>query len=318
MRIPAPNQNTPSNRSTENTPNSPQPVNSDNAVENQNTVKERIESIISEIESFQNNFAKITTHINALAHGKESHEAALKNLELELQTRSTRIDTDAWVQKCINHKKEAMHIQTVINIFLQEKHFIGKPLQNAKIELAEFLDEPKSAKMDAIHEREIEYLLSIAKQKIAAADFSIAADNANQAQRDLSNIKYLPNFPSNNPDKSSSGHQGAEHNSNPSLLHFITNMFEEKNKQSKLHLNEEETTLHQLEKILQDSNLAVEKAKMALDQCILNAALPDSTDDAFLTTPASPTMPADTQAIDEAQDYEPVIATGMDEHPELI
>lgn len=320
MRIPAPNKNTQSNRPTENTPNSNPATNPGNAMENQKTVQERIESIISKIESFQNNFAKITTKINALADAKESHDAALKYLDYELKTHSKSIDGNAWLQECVHHKQHSMHIQAVMNMLSHEKHFIENPLENAKIELAKYIDEPKSEKMDAIHEREIEYLLSIANQKIAAADFSIAADKVTQAQRDFSNIKYLPGLPPKDPKEYSTEKliQALKHNSDNTVSPFVKSNIEEIIKDSEFRLNEEKTKLDRLEKNLQESTLAVEKAKVAWDQCILNPALPSSTDDALSTTPAPSPMTGDHQEIDATQVYEQAIATGVDAHVELI
>ncbi|MEG3063427.1 MAG: hypothetical protein RR857_21015 [Comamonas sp.] len=314
------NHDTQSKNSTESSSNSNPPTHPENFIGKQIAVQERIKFIISKIESFQNNFATTTAEINNLTDKKESHETALQNLYNNLKPSSTRSDSNAWQQAYTHHKKEVTNTIIIINIFTSEKHSCQKSLEISKIELLQCIDELKTTKIDAITDKKIEYLLSIAKQKIAAADFSIAADNANQAQKDFSNIKHLPYFPPDKPHKASSAQldQVADHISKQTLSHFIKYIPKETINRSELRLNEKEPTLHQLEKILQESNLAVEKAKIALDQCILNAVLANSTDDAFLTTPAAPTMPVDTLAIDEAQDYEPVIATGMDEHLELI
>ncbi len=274
-------QNTQSGRSTKNTPT---PV----------SLQERIASIISEIETFQTEFAKITNHINTLADQKESHQAALKNTDY------SNSYANALLQECINHKQEETNIQVVINALSHEKQHLKKILQNAKIEISRCIDEMETLENGAGNEKEIKYLLSAANHKIAAADFSIGADDLNHAKMALSRIKYLPEVSTEN------------------SIHFPVKLMEIIHNQTELYLKEEKTKLHQLETVMQQTESAMEKAKWAWEECISNAALQDSADDELLTPPAAPTMPVDTLAIDEAQDYEPVIATGMDEHLELI
>ena len=67
---------------------------------------------------------------------------------------------------------------------------------------------------------------------------------------------------------------------------------------------------------MQESNIAVEKAKMALDQCIFEAALSNPIDDAQSTPPAPSSMTVEHREIDATQVYEQVIATGVEEHLE--
>lgn len=274
-------QNTQSDRSTKNTPT---PV----------SLQERIASIISEIETFQTEFAKITHHINTLADQKESHQAALKNTDY------SKSNANALLQECINHKQEETNIQVVINVLSHEKQHLKKILQNAKIEINQYIDEIGATQNGAGNEQEIKYLLSSANHKIAAADFSIGADDLHHAERALSSKKYLPDVSTKDPS------------------HFPVKIMEIILNQTELYLKEEKTKLHQLEKVMQQTESAMEKAKWAWEECISNAALQDSADDELLTPPAAPTMPVDTLANDEAQDYEPVIATGMEEHLELI
>lgn len=268
------------------------------------------------MELFLIKFPKISKEINHLQERQESYEISAESINNYPHTDLTSPEPFVLLRELIAKKPEKP-TSTYSTLYLScEKNFLQNSLQDSKNKLTQCIEYFKETKTGAANQIEIEYLLSIAKQRVAAVNLSIATDNLNQAQRSWNTEKYITDATFNSSNNFSTGQppqQAKPKEENTSArpqIKFLETVFEQK----ALYLNGKKAEVEDLEKVLQTSTLAVEKAKLALDECIFTAALSNPIDDAIMTTPASPQMTDDSLAIDETQLYAPVIATGVEEH----
>lgn len=86
-------------------------------------------------------------------------------------------------------EKNINNVQKKIDILSQKKDSLKKDLEKSKIELEKSIDALLATKAGAANELEIDHLLSVAHQKIAAADFLQSGDRLAQAERTFSSTE---------------------------------------------------------------------------------------------------------------------------------
>lgn len=263
-------------------------------------------------------------------------------------------------QNVFNETMKISAVQSSIDKLLKDKDSVKADFDNARVELIDAIDA-----LDAANDDELQNLLGIVNQKIAAADFSTASKELSLAQENFQTAKHLVSNSlaklqeitkaleihhialnkaqdeflasgkyknkSNNLDKEA---YKAEVFSDPknkdisdAVLEQIMNLENETNNknflkscltQTESHLSAATAKFQQAETTLNKWNAVVEKANMALEQSILQSMLSSSADEGLPMNQASGNVTAESHAGDEVQVYEPVVATGMDAHLELL
>lgn len=268
-------------------------------------------------------------------------------------------------QSVFNETMEISAVQSSIDQLLKDKDSVKAEFDNARIELIDAIDALDAAKAWAANDDELQHLLGIANQKIAAADFSTASKELSLAQENFQTAKHLVSNSlaklqkitkaleihhialnkaqdeflasgkyknkSNNLDKEAYKTEVFSDPKNKDIsdavLEQIMNLENETtNKnflnsclaQTESHLSAATAKFQQAETTLNKWNAVVEKANMALEQSILQSMLSSSADEGLPMNQAPGSVTAESHAGDEVQVYEPVVATGMDAHLELL
>ena len=303
------NQKTQSKISTENT---------ESAMGKQKSIQKEIEEIISRTELLPTHFSKTATSFSTFLEKQDALLAEIAEIKIHLQSDSKSAKYFFFSSEIKKKEIDLWSISSELDALSKEKIKLQQSMEILKYNLDQCYHELSAAKDGSISDTETEYLLSIANQKIAAADFSIATENQAQSQRIINTRTHTSNPSSENSNESTieKSSQVREPATENAITHKKINSPGLISNLSESYWNEEITKIQQLEKIMQESNIAVEKAKMALDQCIFEAALSNPIDDAQSTPPAPSSMTVEDREIDATHVYEQVIATGVEEHLE--
>lgn len=254
----------------------------------QKFTQQKIEEIISQFESIQEKNTEVTSQLEHFTNELESQQTAFDK------------ETIATLQE----ERRSIH-ETIIY------------LKNC---LLICVDELKIIKTYASDQREIEHSLSIASQKIAAANFAIADGNVIELQVTIFSIQHAIDIQSRDFEKNIAIRKiaGINPDAADGLQNPVAKIYEDMMDLAERNLSEAKVQLQKTEKILQQANSDVEKARFALDQCMSGAELPGSAEDAILTHATPAPLPGDSVGSDEAQAHEQVIAVGMEDQLNLV
>ena len=257
---------------------------------------------------------KTQTEVKSLSQKKEIIHTNLQNSRIELTKSINALEES---KSGADNEREIELLVCVANQAIATADFstASQNLMQAKeiFETSKNLLNGSSEKLKAIPE-----LLEVQYAALNAAQEEFTKSSAYKYKsNDVDAAAYRTAFLSNPENKKLSD----------TVIHSLNQLSSESKKndflkthhfQAEQNLTDAKTILHQTAAILKKCNSAVEEAKSALDQYIADMSSSNSVDDAILANEAPDLETGDSLAIDETQVYEPVIATGVDEHLELI
>lgn len=257
---------------------------------------------------------KTQTEVNSLSQKKETIHTNLQNSRIELAKSINALEDS---KAGSDDEREIELLVCVANQAIATADFstASQNLMQAKeiFETSKNLLNGSSEKLKAIPE-----LLEVQYAALNAAQEEFTKSSTYKYKsNDVDAAAYRTAFLSNPESKELS--EAVIHSFNQlSSERKINDFLKTRHVQAEQNLADAKTKLHHTGAILKECNYAVEDAKSSLEKYIADKSSSNSADDAIFASEAPDLETGHSLAIDDAQLYEPVIATGVEEHLELI